>query len=83
MRDLMIWGVALAFLLAAFHTVHIRREVYALGQTIGALENAVEEQRRVGDNLQLELERLVSPAELAARAERTGVAISAPEAGQR
>ena len=75
MRDFLVWGVALLFLVTAFHTVHVRREVYRLGRDIDTLEHAVVEQRRRGDNLRLELERLASPARLKAAAEKAGVSV--------
>lgn len=75
MRDLLVWGFALLFLVTAFHTVHVRRDVYRLGREIGALEETLFEQRRRADNLRLELERLASPAQLKAHAEKAGIAI--------
>jgi cell division protein FtsL len=70
MRDALQWGVAVVFLLAAFYTVHVRREVYRLGREIGVLQEALTEQSRRADNLQVELERLESPARLKRRMER-------------
>jgi len=64
MRDLVLWGTAVAFLLVAFYTVHVRRELYAVGRQLGTLESTLIERRRLNDNLQLDLERLVSPMRL-------------------
>ena len=75
MRDLILGCVATAFLLSAFHTVQVRREVYALGHEIGALERALAEQHRWDDNLELKLERLLSPRELIARAKEAEVVL--------
>ena len=68
MRDLVIWIVALLFLFSSFHTVKIRRDVDALGSENGALERSLLENRRRNDNLELQLERMLSPAELVRRA---------------
>jgi len=68
MRDLFVWLVALLFFFSSFHTVKVRRDVDALGTENGALERALLETQRQNDNLQLRLERMLSPAELAARA---------------
>ena len=73
MRDLLIWGSALIFLLAALHTVAVRREVYAYARRIGVLEERLQEERRRNDNLALVRERLVSPAALRARAAASGL----------
>ena len=70
MRDLVLWGTAVAFLLVAFYTVQVRRELYALGGRIGTLESALMERKRLNDNLQLEVERLTSPMRLTKKAQR-------------
>ena len=79
MRDLLVWGTATLFLLAALYTVAVRREIYDLGRRIGQLEAQVLEQRRQNDNLRVLRERLRSPADLRARAQRTGLL---PESGE-
>jgi cell division protein FtsL len=73
MRDAVVWGTALALLLAALHTVEIRREVASIGRQIGRIESAREEMRKRNENRELELERLRSPARLLDRAVRKGV----------
>ena len=73
--QIVIGAAALLFLVSAFHTVHVRREVYRLGLDIDTLEHALLEQRRRGDNLRLELEKLASPAQLKAAARKNGIAI--------
>ena len=77
MRDLILGCVATAVLLSAFHTVQVRREVYALGHEIGTLERALAEQRRWDDNMEIQLERLLSPKELIARASEADVVLEA------
>ena len=83
MRNLVVWGVALLFLVSAFHTVHVRREVYRLGRDIDTLEHALLEQRRRGDNLRLELEKMASPGRLKATAGKNGVAVREGEGARR
>ena len=73
MRDLLLWGTAVLFLLAALYTVAVRREVYDLAREIGTLERELSERHRRGDNLALLRERLRSPGDLCARAERAGI----------
>jgi cell division protein FtsL len=73
MRDLLLWGTAVLFLLAALYTVAVRREVYSLARQNGALEKRLEEQTRIADNLALHRERLRSPATLRDRAEHAGI----------
>ena len=73
MRDLVIWLVALLFLFSSFHTVKVRREVDALGSENGSLERSLLEKRRRNDNLQLQLEHMLSPAELIKRADEADV----------
>jgi hypothetical protein len=69
LRDSAVWGAALLFLMTAFFTVGVRREVYAIGRAIGDLERRVQDARRRGDNLELLRERLASPARLTLAAE--------------
>ncbi len=83
MRDLVIWLVALLFLFSSFHTVNVRREVDALGSENGALERSLLENRRTNDNLQLQLERMLSPAELVKRAADADVFLQESGAPQR
>ena len=83
MRDGFVCGVALLFLVTAFHTVHVRREVYRLGRDIDTLEHALLEQRRRGDNLRLELEKMASPGRLKATAGRIGVEVRERKAAGR
>jgi len=68
MRDLATWGTAVAFLLAALYAVTVRREVVALGRSIGELNRCVVEQERRNANLALEVARLRSPGTVTARA---------------
>ncbi len=83
MRDLFVWIVALLFLFSSFETVKVRREVDALGSGNGALERALLETQRRNDNMQLKLERMLSPAELALRAAEEDVFLSESGASQR
>jgi cell division protein FtsL len=73
MRDVLLWGTAVFFLLAALYTVAVRRELYAHARELGILERQLLEQRRRNDNLALLRERLASPASLRERAERDGL----------
>ena len=73
MRDVLCWGTAVVFLLAALYTVAVRRELYAQARELGVLERRLLEQRRRNDNLALLRERLGSPAALRRRAERNGL----------
>jgi cell division protein FtsL len=73
LRDLLLWGTAVLFLLAALYTVTLRREVYALAREIGDLEERTLEQVRRADNLALHRELLRSPRRLRDRAERAGI----------
>jgi cell division protein FtsL len=72
MRDTLQWGVAVAFLVTAFYTVHVRREVNRLGREIGVIQEVLTEQSRRADNLHVELERLESPERLKQRLDSTG-----------
>lgn len=78
MRDVLGWGTAVLFLLAALYTVAVRRELYAQARDLGVLERRLLEQRRRNDNLALLRERLASPAALRRRAERHGLLGEAP-----
>ena len=83
MRELIVWLVALLFLFTSFHTVKVRRDVDALGSENGALERALLERQRKNDNLELQLERMLSPAELAARATEADVFVQDSGAARR
>ena len=83
MRELIVWLVALLFLFTSFHTVKVRRDVDALGSENGALERALLERRRQNDNIELQLERMLSPAELAARATEADVFVQESGAARR
>jgi cell division protein FtsL len=72
MRDVFLWGAAVLFLLAAMHTVSVRRSVYADAYRIGVLEERVREARRRNENLVLLREELASPADVLRRAEAAG-----------
>ncbi|MHC4134799.1 MAG: hypothetical protein ACYTDU_14125 [Planctomycetota bacterium] len=73
MRDVLLWGTAVLFLLAALYTVAVRRELYAHARDLGILERRLLERQRRNDNLALLRERLASPSNLRRRAERNGV----------
>ena len=73
MRDVMLWGTAVLFLLAALYTVAVRRELYAHARDLGILERRLLERQRRNDNLALLRERLASPANLRQRAARNGL----------
>ena len=73
MRDLLLWGTAVLFLLAALYTVAVRREVYALARENGSLAKRLQERVRRCDNLALGCERLRSPLTLRERAEKVGI----------
>ena len=83
MRDLIVWLVALLFLFSSFHTVKVRRDVDALGSENGALERALLERQRQNDNLQLRLEHMLSPAELAVRATEADIFVQESGAARR
>jgi cell division protein FtsL len=68
LRDILLWGSAILFLLAALYTVTVRREVYAEARRIGVLENRLREQRRRNDNAEIAREHLASPGMLLERA---------------
>ena len=61
MRDVLVWGATILFLLAALHTVRVRRELYRLGGEIAVVERRLLEEIRDNDNLDLERARLRSP----------------------
>ncbi|MHC4819413.1 MAG: hypothetical protein ACYTF8_15320 [Planctomycetota bacterium] len=73
MRDVMLWGTAVLFLLAALYTVAVRRELYAHAKDLGILERRLLERQRRNDNLALLRERLASPAHLRQRAAWNGL----------
>ena len=73
MRDALLWGTAVLFLLTALYTVAVRREVYRLAADLGEMHRVRDEQRRVRDNLLIERERLQSPGALRARAIEFGI----------
>ena len=74
MRDWITWGAALAFLLTALYAVTVRREVIAVGRSIGTLARDVAEQDRRNENLALQISRLRSPGAVTERAAELGVA---------
>jgi len=76
MRDPLLWGSALLFLLAALYTVAVRREVYGLGRDIGVLSIRLCEDCRKEDDLDLLRERLRSPLPLLRRAEQAGLRLA-------
>jgi len=78
MRDLCVWTTAFLLLVAAMFTVSVRRDVFAEGRRIGALQQRLRELRRRNDNLALEREHLASPGTLRERAVRAGLAPEAP-----
>jgi len=82
MRDAALWGFSAALLLAAFHTVHLRREVYAIAREMGAMNDRLEEARRRNANLRLRLEAARSPARLQGRARAAGLWEDAAEVGR-
>ena len=53
MRDLVTWGTATAFLLAALYAVTVRREMVSVGRSIGQLSREVADSKRRNDNLEL------------------------------
>jgi cell division protein FtsL len=73
LRDVLIWGSAILFLLAALYTVTVRREVYEEARRIGALERQLREQRRQNENARIARERLASPGTLLERARALGL----------
>jgi hypothetical protein len=73
LRDVLIWGCAILFLLAALFTVTVRRDVYAEARRIGVLEQRLREQRRRNENAEIARERLASPGELLERARAMGL----------
>ena len=73
MRDLVLSGCAVLFLLAALFTVTVRREVYAEARRIGALEERLREQRRRNGNAAIRRERLASPGAVLERARAMGL----------
>ena len=73
MRDALLWGTAVIFLLTALYTVAVRREVYRLAADNGELHRVRDEQRRIRDNFLIDRERLQSPVELRRRAIEFGI----------
>ncbi len=73
MRDTMLWGTAVLFLLAALHTVSVRRRVYGIARDNGTLETELVVRRRRCANLAIERDRLASPAALRRRAEERSI----------
>jgi len=71
----MLWGTAVIFLLAALYTVSVRRQVYRIARENGALEAEVVERRRRCENLAIERDRLLSPADLRRRAEARDIQV--------
>lgn len=73
MRDVLLWGSAILFLLAALFTVTVRREVYDEARKIGVLEKRLREERRRNENAAIARERLASPGALLERARAMGL----------
>jgi len=68
LRDVLLWGSAVLFLLAALYTVTVRRELYAEARRIGVLEMRLREQKRRNENAEIAREHLTSPSVLLERA---------------
>jgi hypothetical protein len=81
LRDVLIWGCAVLFLLAALFTVTVRREVYAEARRIGVLEKLLREQRRRNENAEIARERLASPGALLERARAMGLVEAGGDGG--
>jgi len=79
MRDGLLWGTALLFLLCALHAVTVRREVYEIGRSLDRLESAIQETSRCNDNLEIERDRLLSPEAVRERAREAGLLPAASE----
>ncbi|MGQ0612504.1 MAG: hypothetical protein ACT4PV_01970 [Planctomycetaceae bacterium] len=82
MRSFALWGCAATLTLAAFHTVHLRRQVYAIARDMGGMNERLEEARRRNGNLLLRLEAARSPRRLLGNARERGVweePVGAPE----
>jgi len=73
LRDVLLWGSAILFLLAALFTVTVRREVYDEARRIGVLEKRLREERRRNENAAIARERLASPGALLERARAMGL----------
>lgn len=73
MRDVLLWGSAILFLLAALYTVTVRREVYSEARRIGTIESRLLEQKRRNENAEIARERLASPGLLLERARAMGL----------
>lgn len=82
MRDLVLSGCAVLFLLAALFTVTVRREVYAEARRLGVLEEQLREQRRRNGNAAIRRERLASPGALLERARAMGLVEEARAEGE-
>ncbi|HEX5138122.1 MAG TPA: hypothetical protein VFY93_14195 [Planctomycetota bacterium] len=73
MRDVLLWGAAVLFLLAALFTVTVRRDVYTEAKRIGVLEQRLHEQKKRNENAEIARERLSSPGALLERARAMGL----------
>jgi len=73
LRDVLLWGAAVLFLLAALFTVTVRRDVYSEARRIGVLEERLREQRKRNENAEIARERLSSPGALLERARAMGL----------
>jgi cell division protein FtsL len=73
LRNALVLGCAAALMASAVITVHLRRQVIALGREIGGLDARLDELRRRNENLTLELEAARSPEALRARADALGL----------
>jgi len=80
MRNALLWGTAVIFLLTALYTVSVRREVYSLAGQIGSLRTDRLEQTRTRDNLRIRRARLEAPAALRLRARELGIKRASGEA---
>lgn len=83
MRDVLVWGTAVALLLAALHTVHVRREVVKIARDIGRLESELTETVKRNENRALHLEALRSPGPMLRRAQEAGLLGAAATEGGR
>jgi len=73
LRDVLLWGAAVLFLLAALFTVTVRRDVYTEARRIGLLEQRLREQKKRNENAEIARERLSSPGALLDRARAMGL----------
>ncbi len=79
MRDALLWGTTILFLIAALHTVRVRREIYSLGGEIAGVERRLLEEIRDNDNLDLARARLRSPLALLRQAKLADIHLISAE----